>query len=47
MVLQATPGIQSAEMTPEFVADNLEALLNLEGSQVLGVNAETRMHVPA
>jgi NAD(P)-dependent dehydrogenase (short-subunit alcohol dehydrogenase family) len=43
MTIQVTPGIQSGEMTPEFIAGNLDALLNLEGSQVLSVNPDIRM----
>lgn len=40
MLVQLTPGIQSDTMTPEFVAENLAALMNEAGSQTIVVNPE-------
>jgi NAD(P)-dependent dehydrogenase (short-subunit alcohol dehydrogenase family) len=47
ITVQMAPGIQSAELTPEYIAENLDALLELSGSQAVGVNAEIRLNAPS
>jgi hypothetical protein len=44
IVVEMAPGLQSAALTPEYIADHLEALLDLTGAQVVGVNAEIRLN---
>jgi NAD(P)-dependent dehydrogenase (short-subunit alcohol dehydrogenase family) len=42
ITVQVAPGVQSQDFTPEFIAENLSALLDATGSQVMDVNADIR-----
>jgi hypothetical protein len=40
ILLQLTPGIQTGDLTPEFVSDNLATIMNAKGCQTIEVNPE-------
>lgn len=44
ITIQATPGIHSAALTPEYVARNLDALLDTKDQHIVGVNSEIRLN---
>ncbi len=43
LLVQLTTGIQSGELTPEFVAANLDAIMDSAGSQTVEVNPQVLM----
>jgi len=47
MTVQVTQGIQTNALTPEYIAENLDVLLDLTGCQLIEVNTEIRQNVPA
>jgi NAD(P)-dependent dehydrogenase (short-subunit alcohol dehydrogenase family) len=42
VTVQVAPGLQSQDLTPEFIAENLGALMDASGSQILEVNSDIR-----
>lgn len=44
IILQMTQGIGSDALTPEFVAENLDAILDSTNAQLIGVNPDIRMN---
>jgi NAD(P)-dependent dehydrogenase (short-subunit alcohol dehydrogenase family) len=47
LTMQLTAGIQSGDLTPEHVAENIDAILDATNSQVVEVNPQVRMHAQA
>lgn len=46
ITVHTSPGLQSEKLSPEYIAENLETLLDTSGASVVSVNAETRLHAP-
>jgi NAD(P)-dependent dehydrogenase (short-subunit alcohol dehydrogenase family) len=47
LTIQLTAGVQSGDLTPEYVAENIDAILQTDGSQLIPVNPEVRLHAHA